>query len=125
MDSRIKAHLELVRNEFCDVVVGSNHEHFILPKFELPPNLFNIQVTRLLVVIPPTYPTAAPDNFYVTWGLALQAGGAINNYSGPTLLFNEQWGTFSFHVLDGGWNPERDSFLTFLTAVRSRLQEGA
>lgn len=123
--SRLEDDLALLRAEFPNVCVGRQNDHFVLPELELPPGLFTQSTTRLLVVVPPTYPTAPADNFYVGWGLALQAGGSINNYSGPAQLYGEQWGVFSFHVTYGGWNAAHDTFLTFLTAVRSRLQEGA
>lgn len=121
---RIERDTERLRADFPDLIVGNNNEYIVLPSFVLPQDLFNAECSRLLVVIPPTYPTAPPDNFYISWGLTLKDSGEINSYSGPTELYGESWGTFSFHS-NGGWDTKRDSLLTFITAIRIRLHEGA
>lgn len=120
----------MLLQKWPNAVIGSDERHFILPEYPLPTGVFVQSHIRLLVILSPTYPTTPPDNFYVAWGLALKSGGTINNYSGPTPLYGEQWGTFSFHPEPDGWHAhpnvaKGDNVLTFLTAVRGRLQEGA
>jgi hypothetical protein len=122
---RLELDFAMLKDARSDLLVGPNSSYFILEQFHLPKRLFNREATRLLVNGTPTYPTAPPDNFYVSPGLRLADGAAIQNYTEPVELHGESWGQFSFHVADGGWNPAVDNFLTFLTAVRARLQEGA
>jgi hypothetical protein len=122
---RVGIDLQAVLKEYPSAVVGLNDEYFILPTFQLP-GLYTQTNTDLLIVIPPTYPAAPPDNFYVPWGLSLKSGQAIKDYTGPANLYGREWGTFSHHVDVKTWNGEGgDSFLTFIATAIARLQEGA
>ena len=121
---RLEADLEAVKREFKNAIIGPNNEYFVLPGFLLP-DLFTQRTTDLLVVASPTYPTAAPANFHVTWGLTLKTGDVVKNYSGPANLYGRIWGTFSHGVAAETWNGDQDNFLNFIATVRARLQEGA
>lgn len=122
--------LAALQLDHATVLVGPNRDHFIIPDCPLPPGLYSQSHRRLLVCIPPTYPTAPPDNFFVEWGLSLATGGTIGNYSGPVSLFGEHWGQYSHHIDAGAWHvsPEPgigDNLLTYLATCVHRLQQGA
>lgn len=122
---RLERDLRMFQERFPKAIVSEDKTHLIIPDYELPIKVFNREVTRLLINISPSYPDTPPDNFFVELGLKTYASGIIQNYSEPVSFHGEQWGQFSFHVEKGGWDPSRDHFLTFITAIRSRLQEGA
>jgi hypothetical protein len=98
----------------------------MIPEYSLPTG-WNQERTRLLFIVPPEYPHQPPDNFYVDIGLRIAATNQIPaNYSEGQSPIGGQWGTFSFHaeVWQPGLEVEKgDNMLTFLTAVRLRLQE--
>lgn len=112
------------------VVIGPTRDYFIVPDQPMPSGLYTQNRRRLLVCIPPTYPTAPPDNFFVEWGLALANGASIGNYSGPVSLYGEQWGQFSHHIDAGAWHVSSepgvgDNLVTYLATCIQRLQQGA
>ena len=123
---RVEAELELVRK--LHPSAERTPSGVVIRDFDLP-DIYRAKSTLLFVPIPPTYPHAPPDNFFVTWGLALRSGQAIGAYSGPVSIDGEQWGQFSFHA-KGPWraaaNPSGgDNLLSFLLVVNARLSEGA
>lgn len=122
--------LDALKREFPSVQISANRDSFILPTFAMPRGVYVQPTRRVLICIPPTYPTAPPDNFFVEWGLALPNGGAIENYSGPVGLCGEQWGQFSHHIDAGAWHVSPDpnigdNLMTFIATVVQRLQQGA
>lgn len=126
--NRIASEIELLRKEHPDLEVGPDNSYIIIPRFKLPPGVFTQEETTLLIVLPPTYPTAPPDNFYVAAGLTLRSGGTIQNFQKNAKLHGRTWDTFSFYI--EGWNAgatPRDghNLSTFIAAVVARLQEGA
>ncbi len=123
---RVEAELELVRK--LHPSAERTPSGVVIRDFDLP-EIYQAKSTSLFVPVPPTYPHAPPDNFFVTWGLALRSGQAIGAYSGPVSIDGEQWGQFSFHA-QGPWraavNPsDGDNLLSFLLVANSRLKEGA
>lgn len=123
---RLLAEIELLRKRHPEVQCGDGNRWFMIPQYLLPRG-WNREKTRLLFIVPPEYPHRPPDNFYVDVGLRLAAGNQIpSNYSEGQSPIGGQWGTFSFHA--EVWQPapeieKGDNMLTFLTAVRLRLQE--
>lgn len=120
---RLDDDLALVAREFPDAIIAPNKSYFVLPSFRLPSAVYRQEKIKLRVDIPPTYPSAPPDNFFTQWDLGLASAGTINNYSGPVHREGETWGTFSFHA--DQWDPNVDNLLSFLAAVYQRLAEGA
>lgn len=127
--TRLDHDLAAMHREYPSALIGPNRDYFIIPDMRMPPGVYRQTHRRLLVCIPPPYPTAPPDNFFVAWGLALANGGNIGNYSGPVCLYGEQWGQFSHHIDAGAWNvsPEPaagDNLITYLASCIQRLQQG-
>ena len=120
---RVSADIEILKKDFKEVTVGANHEYFIIRQLQLPQDLYVQASTDLMVIVPPTYNIAPPDNFYTSWGLSLRSGRAIDNYSGPVELHGAQWGMFSHHVDSTSWS--NCDFSHFIASAIARLQEGA
>ena len=125
---RRKHEIELLRKKYGELEQGSNQDWILFKRFPMPPG-WNRQVTELLLIIPPGYPTTPPDNFYVPNGLRIVADGSEklpSNYSENQTVLGGNWAQFSYHAQ--GWNPtpgplEGDNLLTFMLAVERRLRE--
>ena len=90
-----------------------------VPGVPIPPG-WNQTATAVWFIVPAGYPSANPDCFYADPSLRL-AGGGMPGASGMQVLPNtgaqHMW--FSWHV--AGWNPTRDSLLTYVRVIRDRL----
>lgn len=91
------------------------HSAFELPDAYLP------RVVRLLVKLPPTFPEAAPDMFYVT-PVVRTANGATPVGATPTTILGESWQQFSWHLKPGAWQPGISDFREYMRCVRSRFE---
>jgi hypothetical protein len=92
----------------------------VVDEFRLPAGLAQ-ETTTLLLRLPPGFPDAPPDMFWVdppvtfAGGAALPASDLIENYLG------RQWQRFSRHLAAGEWRPGIDSLGTFLALIRKTL----
>ena len=86
---------------------------------------WNRSTTNLLFLLPPGYPSGAPDCFWVEpKGFRLENGGTpINSNDAnpiPGDVNPERTTTwFSWHV--ESWNPNRDTLVTYFNVILSRL----
>jgi hypothetical protein len=123
---RLLVEIEQLRKRYPTVQIGEDTRWLMIPEYPLPVG-WNRERTRLLFMIPPEYPHRPPDNFYVDVGLKLAVSNQMpSNYSEGQCPAGGQWGCFSFHA--EVWCPapeieKGDNVLTFLIAVRLRLQE--
>ncbi|MFH1882188.1 MAG: E2/UBC family protein [Planctomycetota bacterium] len=126
MEERIAAEIKLLKTRYPNVQHGQGHAWVMIPDFVLPDG-YNRKTTRLLFLILPSYPHAAPDNFYVDAGLKFGNGKPLTSYSeGSQVPIEGTWGCFSWHPEI--WQPaaeieKGDNLLTFMKAVNLRLRE--
>ena len=86
---------------------------------------WNRQTANLLFLVPPGYPSGPPDCFWVEpGGFRLADGGTPTNSNDGSPIPGDTnpvrsttW--FSWHVQS--WNPSRDTLLTYLKVILSRL----
>jgi hypothetical protein len=95
--------------------------HLIFEEFGLPAD-FSPRNSRLLVKLPPAYPLAAPDMFWLNPPVCLAGNGAQPQSTSIELLDGEQWQRFSWHLQPNYWQPGRSTLRDFLRAVTLRLQ---
>jgi hypothetical protein len=126
MKERIVEEIQLLKAKCPNLQHGENHDWVLIPDFPLPEG-WSRRETRLLFLIPSSYPHAAPDNFYVETGLRLSNGNMPSNYSeGAGVPIGGTWGSFSWHPEH--WQAsakiqEGDNLPTFIKAVNIRLRE--
>ena len=126
MRERIVQEIQMLKDKHPSLQHGQNYDWVMIPDFQLPHG-WNRQSTRLLFLIPNTYPHTAPDNFYVDAGLRTASGEMPNNYSeGASIPISGNWGCFSWHPET--WKPVStpeggDNLVTFMRAVGIRLRE--
>lgn len=92
----------------------------VLANFQLPAG-FEPTVTRLLIKLPPTFPDAAPDMFWVSPSVRT-AGGALPRATSTERLLGEDWQRFSWHLAPDAWTPGVSGLRDFLRCVAARFQ---
>jgi hypothetical protein len=85
------------------------------------PDGYAPQNVRLLVKLPPTFPDAAPDMFWVQPALRT-LGGAMPKATSSERLLGEDWQRFSWHLASGAWIPGSSTLRDFLRCVAGRFQ---
>jgi E2/UBC family protein E len=92
-----------------------------LPSISIPPG-WNKPSTELWFILPAAYPAAQPDSFYAENELRLANGELPKNANIQQLSgIDRLW--FSWHL--AGWNPNRDSVLTFARFATARLSDAS
>jgi hypothetical protein len=91
----------------------------VIPDFGLPSGFQPDQV-RLLLKLPPVFPDAAPDMFWVSPSVKTPAG-CMPRASSTERLLGEDWQRFSWHLAPGAWKPGVSTLRDFLRCVRARF----
>ena len=93
----------------------------VVPNYPLPDG-FSPGRVRLLVKLPPSFPDAAPDMFWLNPPIRTPSGVAPQGTSIETVL-GADWQRFSWHLLPGAWRPGTSSLRDYLRCVRARLEK--
>lgn len=93
----------------------------VVPDFPLP-DAFMPRSTRLLIKLPPLFPDAAPDMFWVSPPVRTVSGGAPQGTSSEQLL-GVEWQRFSWHLLPGAWRVGSSTLRDYLRCVRARFEK--
>jgi Prokaryotic E2 family E len=102
-----------------------------LANYPLPRGIWDRGTCEVAFQIPTQLPGQAPYGFYVRPGLELAGGGAIGNYTFPTLeppFDSSPWGKFSWALAE--WQPAAEAgkgsnMVQFARSIADRLREGA
>ncbi len=126
MHERVGEEIQLLRRRFPDLEHGEQLNWVLIRNYRLPSGRFTLACTPLLFAVPPTYPNAGPDNFFVDVNLRLRDGSMPpgfnpnpNSSTGPAPIPGS-WGWFSWHP--HAWRPaaqieKGDNLATFLTGI--------
>jgi hypothetical protein len=76
----------------------------------------------LLVKLPPSFPDAAPDMFWLFPPVKTASGAAPQGTSMLAML-GQEWQQFSWHLQPGSWVPGVSTLRDYLRCVRSRLEK--
>jgi hypothetical protein len=76
---------------------------------------------ELLVKLPPQFPDASPDMFWVKPAVVTVAGAAPRGTSSEVLL-GESWQRFSWHLKAGAWRAGISDLRDFMRCVRARFE---
>ena len=89
--------------------------------FRMPPG-WDRDLVTVIFLAPPGYPAAQPDCFWIEPGGVRLANGATpqgSNDTNPIPGVGPRGTWFSWHLQQ--WNPNRDSLLSYLNAIKQRL----
>lgn len=85
------------------------------------PSGFLPATVDLLVKLPPSFPDAAPDMFWVKPQVRTATGAAPQGTSMEPLM-GTSWQRFSWHLNPGVWRPGVSTLRDFMRCVRARLE---
>lgn len=108
-------------DRFESVAQPDGWTFLVVPDYPLPDG-FSPGRVRLLVKLPPSFPDAAPDMFWLSPQVRTPSGCAPQGTSIET-LFGTQWQRFSWHLLPGVWRPGTSTLRDYLRCVRARLEK--
>jgi hypothetical protein len=91
----------------------------VISNYELPTGFSPSQVD-LLVKLPPGFPDAAPDMFWVHPEVRAP-NGSVPKATSPELLLGKNWQRFSWHLAPGAWKPGVSELRDFLRCIYSRF----
>ncbi|WP_376717458.1 E2/UBC family protein [Bradyrhizobium sp. 62B] len=92
-----------------------------IPEFDLPAG-WNIARGTVIFMLPPGYPSAQPDCFWLEPGPVRLADGSVPNAANdanPVPGAGPRGTWFSWHLQS--WNPNRDDILTYFNVIAQRL----
>lgn len=78
---------------------------------------------KVLVKLPPTFPMASPDMFWVQPALVTAAGGQPQATSSEVVLA-ETWQRYSWHLQPGAWRPGVSDLRDFIRCIKARFARG-
>lgn len=91
----------------------------VISNYELPVGFAPNRVD-LLVKLPPGFPDAAPDMFWVHPEVRAP-NGAVPKATSPERLLGKNWQRFSWHLAPGAWKPGVSELRDFLRCIYSRF----
>jgi len=95
----------------------------ILRSFAVPEG-FSAATADILIKLPPTFPDAAPDMFWVYPPMTLSNGAVPQAATVQQSLLGQNWQRFSWHLEKGAWQPGSSTIRDFVRCVRARLLRG-
>lgn len=91
----------------------------VISNYNLPEGFAPNQVD-LLVKLPPGFPDAAPDMFWVHPEVR-GPSGVVPKATSPERLLGKEWQRFSWHLAPGAWKPGVSEFRDFMRCIHSRF----
>ena len=92
---------------------------FVIANYALPVG-FQPNRVELLVKLPPGFPDAAPDMFWVHPEVKTPNGAVPRGTSAERLL-GKDWQRFSWHLAAGAWKPGASTLRDYLRCIRARF----
>ena len=92
-----------------------------IPEFELPPG-WNVPQGTVVFLLPPGYPSAQPDCFWLEPLPIRLTGGATpqaSNDANPIPGVGQRGTWFSWHLQ--AWHANSDTILTYVNVIKQRL----
>ncbi len=94
----------------------------IISGYQLPPG-YDHAVVDMLVRLPPGFPDAAPDNFWIAPAIRRRSGAFPTNADRTETHHGRTWQFFSRHLTVARWRPGIDDLRSWLNTIRRSLEE--
>lgn len=119
---QVELDAELGHSGKIEVVEQQGWKIVLLHDYKVPA-AFAPNSIRLLLKLPPLFPEAQPDMFWVSPHLRLRSGSAPQSTSTEQVL-GEPWQRFSWHLEAGAWRPGVSRLRDFVNCIRARFAKG-
>jgi hypothetical protein len=118
-DQRYLEEKELV----CEEIPDEGMVHVVIRDFRMPAG-YVPDTTDLLIKLPPGYPAAAPDMYWMKPAVRY-ANGAYPPAADQFMdIRGESWQRFSRHLQASPWRPGVDGLASYLLLIRHDLESG-
>ncbi|MGZ3240091.1 MAG: multiubiquitin domain-containing protein [Burkholderiaceae bacterium] len=91
----------------------------VISDYKLPEG-FEPQTVNLLIKLPPAFPDAQPDMFWVHPAVKT-ASGTLPRATSTESLLGKEWQRFSWHLKAGAWQPGISTLRDFMRCIASRF----
>lgn len=95
--------------------------YLVVPDFKLPEG-FLPRTIQLLIKLPPLFPDAAPDMFWVSPNVRLDSGVAPQGTSIESVM-GSNWQRFSWHLQPGAWRLGISTLRDYMRCIRARFEK--
>ncbi|MCA9493209.1 MAG: hypothetical protein KC621_24930 [Myxococcales bacterium] len=92
----------------------------VVDDFDIPVE-YGPHRVQLLIKLPPLFPDAAPDMFWVRPAVHV-ANGTLPRGASHEVLLQQEWQRFSWHLASGAWKPGVSTLRDYLRCVRGRFE---
>lgn len=110
----------------CRLVEDGLKIYVVFTNYPLPPGIYNIDSTDLIIFTTSQYPNAGFDMFWVDEKLKLK--GTESPPSSAEHIeshLGKNWRRFSYHPYNNKpWNPSEDSVIRHVSYINQRLRKG-
>jgi hypothetical protein len=86
------------------------------------PSEFQPDRVDMLVKLPPTFPDAAPDMFWVSPHVTVGSGGTSPRGTSSETVLGASWQRFSWHLASGTWRSGVSTLRDFLRCIIGRFE---
>ena len=126
MNALLMRHIQELRDaghtiEVTEEAGEQGRNLMVFKDYEIPVQIWSRDKVDLLIIIPPPYPNAKLDMFWVMPKLFLPDGAIPNAAACEEIYLGRTWQRFSWHP--STWNPARDDLKTYLEVVNHRLHQ--
>jgi len=91
----------------------------VISGYKLPGD-FRPGAVELLVKLPPAFPDAAPDMFWI-YPAVKTAAGTLPRATGIESVLGKEWQRFSWHLAGGAWQPGTSTLRDFMRCIAARF----
>jgi len=93
----------------------------VVPDYQLPDGFLPRSI-QLLIKLPPLFPDAAPDMFWVSPNVRLDNGNAPQGTSTESVM-GSNWQRFSWHLQPGAWRAGISTLRDYMRCIRARFEK--
>ncbi len=109
----------------CDLVEDGSRIYIVFKNYPLPPLIYNMEKTDLLIFTTVQYPNVGFDMFWTDERLTLKNNGVPKSTESVELYIGKRWRRFSYHPFNViPWNPSKDSVISYISYIDQRLNKG-
>ena len=119
----VTAQIDRVREDFPDLEVTNQHDGFIrvlVPQLPIAAG-WNRSTLRVLVLLPPGFPTAKPNGFEADSSLRLDDGRVPSQGYGVQQIGAESWAHYCWQPQT--WIADRETLWRYLKFIQRRFAE--
>lgn len=91
----------------------------VISKYKLPEG-YEPREVDLLIKLPPAFPDAQPDMFWV-YPTVKTTSGSLPQATSSENLIGKDWQRFSWHLKPGAWQPGNSTLRDFMRCIASRF----